>query len=296
MSSPRRLQKTPDFHGLLLALCLTVVLLVASPWVNAKERPKPKPQEWQINGILAALEDNSPKVQGFALGKLAEYQLADLKIALKKPEAIAQKAANLLKDKTQDANVRISAAEALGNFDDAAKPFIPDIANLLKDKTQDGYVRSSAAQALSNLGDAAKPFIPDIANLLRDKTQDGYVRGRAAEALGNLGDAAKPFIPDILNLIKDKTQNANVRSGAAEALGNLSDAAKPFIPDILNLLKDKTQDAYLRVRARTGQHGRRKIQNGCQSPMERCQRRSTARMVLSPRQDHGILHRANLPG
>ena len=151
MVRPQRLQKQPAFYRLLVVVCLTAVLLVASHWVSAKEKPKPKPQDWQINGILAALEDSSFQVQGFALSKLGEYGAKNLKSALKKPEAIAQKAGNLLKDKTQDANVRGSAAEALGNLGDAAKPFIPDIANLLKDKTQDAYVRGSAADALGRI-------------------------------------------------------------------------------------------------------------------------------------------------
>ena len=116
MVRPQRLQKQPAFYRLLVVVCLTAVLLVASPWVSAKEKPKPKPQDWQINGILAALEDSSFQVQGLALSKLGEYDAKDLKSALKKPEAIAQKAGNLLKDKTQDANVRGRAADALGRI------------------------------------------------------------------------------------------------------------------------------------------------------------------------------------
>ena len=116
MVRPQRLQKQPAFYRLLVVVCLTAVLLVASPWVSAKEKPRPKPQDWQINGILAALEDSSSQVQGFALSKLGEYDAKDLKSALKKPEAIAQKAGNLLKDKTQAADVRVSAAAALGRI------------------------------------------------------------------------------------------------------------------------------------------------------------------------------------
>jgi PBS lyase HEAT-like repeat len=245
MVCPQRLQKQPAFYRLLVVVCLTVVLLVASPWVSAKEKPKPKPQDWQINGILAALEDSSPSVQSSALSKLTEYDAKDLKSVLKKPEAIAQKAANLLKDQAQNSSVRDSAAEALGNLGDAAKPFIPEIANLLKDQAQNSSVRGSAAVSLGNFGDAAKPFIPEILNFIKDKTQVSSVRSSAAVSLGNLGDAAQPFIPQIANLIKDKTQDLYVRSSAAVSLGNLGDAAKPFIPDILNLLTDKTQPSYV---------------------------------------------------
>ncbi|KAM3105073.1 hypothetical protein ACKFKH_23150, partial [Phormidesmis sp. 146-20] len=106
MVCPQRFQRQLAFYRLLFVVCLTAVLLVASPWVSAKEKPKPKPQEWQINGVLAALDDRSPQVQGFALSQLTEYEAKDLKSVLKNPEAIAQKRANLLKDKTQDSDVR----------------------------------------------------------------------------------------------------------------------------------------------------------------------------------------------
>jgi hypothetical protein len=121
----QRVPKQPAIYRFLVVLGLIIVLWVASPWVSAKEKPKPKPQEWQINGILAALEDNSPNGQGFALDQLAEYDAKDLKRVLKQPQAIAQKAANILNDKTQDSDVRVRAASDLGNLGEAAKPFIP---------------------------------------------------------------------------------------------------------------------------------------------------------------------------
>ena len=145
------------FLSLLPFLCLTLLLLFCfTGWVNAKEA-KPKLQPWQISGILAALDDSYPKVQGYALGQLAKYDSKDVKAAFKNPEEIAKKAATLLQDKTQDPTVRVSAAVALGNLGDAAKPYIKDIVNILQDKTQDPTVRVSAAGALGNLGDAAKP-------------------------------------------------------------------------------------------------------------------------------------------
>ncbi len=76
-----------------------LVLLPSLTWVNGQEAPKPKPQDWHINGIMAALDDRDPQVQGYALDKLAQYEAQDLKAVLKKPEDIAQQAAKLLKDK-----------------------------------------------------------------------------------------------------------------------------------------------------------------------------------------------------
>ncbi|MFN6476890.1 MAG: PBS lyase, partial [Nostoc sp. DedQUE07] len=101
---------------ILYALAFILSFLFCLPWVNAKETPKPKPQDWQINGIVAALDDSYPKVKGYAFDQLATYELKDLKTVIKKPEDIAQKVANILKDEKVDSNVRGRAAEALSNF------------------------------------------------------------------------------------------------------------------------------------------------------------------------------------
>ncbi|MEH1823090.1 MAG: HEAT repeat domain-containing protein, partial [Nostoc sp.] len=156
---------------------------------------------------------------------------------------------NILKDEKVPANVRRSAASALGNLGDAAAKYVPDILNFLKDEKVDAYVRSRAASALGNLGDAAAKYVPDILNILKDEKLDVNVRSGAAEALGNFGDAAAKYVPDILNFLKDKKLDVNVRLGAAEALGNFGDAAAKYVPDILNILKDEKVDAYVRSRA-----------------------------------------------
>jgi HEAT repeat protein len=244
LTTPRHSNKLSLFFLFCFTLLLT--LFVFLPWVNAKETPKPKPQDWQINGISAALDDGYNKVKGYALKQLVEYNLKDLKAVGNKAEDIAQKAAKILKDKTVDNDVRSGAASALGNLGEAAKPYVKDIADILKDKTVDSDVRSGAASALGNLGEAAKPYVKDIADILKDKTVDSTVRSGAAEVLGNLGEAAKPYIKDILDFLKDKSVNSTVRSGAASALGNLGEAAKPYIKDIADILKDKTVDSTVR--------------------------------------------------
>ncbi len=247
MVCPQRLQKQPAFYRLLFVVYLTVVLLVASPWVSAKEKPKPKPQEWQINGILAALEDAYPEVQGASLRRLDEYDTKALQDSPKRTEELAQKAATLFKNSKQDSYVRDEAVGALGNLGNAAKPYTPDLADLLKDKTESYSSRLNTAVALSNLGDAAKPYIPDILSLLKGRPKDDTTDG-AADALSNLGNAATPYVLDLANLLKDKTQNSDSRVGAAIALSKLGNVAKPCIPDILNLLKDKTKDSQERIK------------------------------------------------
>ncbi|MEH2399478.1 HEAT repeat domain-containing protein [Nostoc sp.] len=238
----------PRKLSLFFLFCFTLFLtfLLCLPWVNAKETPKPKPQQWQIDGIVAALDDSYPKEKQYAFEKLAKYKLQDLKILLKKPEEIAQKAANILKDEKVDSDVRGSAASALGNLGEAATKYIPDIANILKDEKVDSDVRGSAASALGNLGEAATKYISDILNFLKDEKVNKYLRGSAASALGNLGEAATKYISDILNFLKDEKVDSNVRGSAASALGNLGEAATKYIPDIANILKDEKVNSYVR--------------------------------------------------
>ncbi|MEJ6480257.1 hypothetical protein N0Y54_02530 [Nostoc punctiforme UO1] len=65
LTTPRHANKLSLFFLFCLTLLLT--LFLSLPWVNAKETPKPKPQDWQINGISAALDDGHNKVKGYAL-------------------------------------------------------------------------------------------------------------------------------------------------------------------------------------------------------------------------------------
>ncbi|MCP2732510.1 HEAT repeat domain-containing protein, partial [Limnofasciculus baicalensis] len=213
-----------------LTLCLT--LLLCLPWVSAKQPPKPQP--WQIEGIVAALEDSYTQVKEYAFGKLAGYDSQDLKSVLKKPEDIAQKAINILKDEKVDSSIRGRAAAALGNLGEAGAKYAPDILNILKDEKVDSYIRRSAAEALGNLGEAGAKYAPDILNILKDEKVEPNIRGSAAYALGNLGEAGAKYAPDILNILKDEKVDSYIRRSAAAALGNLGEAGAKYAPDILN--------------------------------------------------------------
>ena len=241
----RFLQKQHRFRPFFLFF-LTLILIISCsfPGINAQEESKPKVEDWQFNGILAALDDPYPEVKVFAFSKVSEYD--GQSIPSETLENIAKQAANILKDENVDKFVRRDAAEALGNLGDAAKPYVKDLVYILKDKNVNEFVRRGAAIALGNLGDAAKPHIPDLVDILKDKNVNEFVRGDAAKALGNLGDAAKPHIPDLVDILKDKNVNEFVRGDAAKALGNLGDAAKPHIPDLVDILKDKNVNEFVR--------------------------------------------------
>ncbi|MBD6615222.1 HEAT repeat domain-containing protein [Komarekiella sp. 'clone 1'] len=216
------------------------------PWVNAKETPKPKPQDWQINGIVAALDDSYDQVKKYAFDKLAAYELKDLKTVVKKPEDIAQKVAKILKDEKVDSDVRGSAAVALSKFGQATAQYIPEILKFLKDEKVASGVRGSAAEALSNFEQAVAQYIPDIANIFKDEKVDSYVRGSAAEVLSNFEQAVAQYIPDIANIFKDEKVDSYVRGSAAVVLSNFGQVAAQYIPDIANIFKDEKVNSYVR--------------------------------------------------
>ena len=143
---------------LVFFITFLLILFLSLPWVSAEEETKPKPKDWQINGIVAALDDGYDEVKGYALDKLKEYDTKEIN----KPEKIIDKLANILKDEKLDVRVRYLAAEALGKFGEAAAKYIPDIVNFLKDEKVDSNVRYLAAEALGNFGEAAAKYIPDI--------------------------------------------------------------------------------------------------------------------------------------
>ncbi len=246
MDKYRRLLKKPF---ILFPITFVLIFFLSFPWVNAQQPPKPKPQQWQINGILAALDDDYDKVKGDALSQLARYEAKDLKVVLKQSEDVAKKAVTLFKDKSIDSDIRGSAAEALGNMGDAAKPYLKDILDLIKDKSVDSNVRASAVGALGNMGDATKPYLQDILDLYEDKSVDLNIRIATVFILKNMGDKAKPYIKDIFDIVRDESVDSNNRSAAVFALSNMGDAAKPYIKEIFDLIKDKSVDSHVRFGA-----------------------------------------------
>jgi HEAT repeat protein len=228
----------------LFSFTLLLILFLSLPWVNAKETPKPKPQDWQINGILAALDDGHDQVKEYAFYQLFGYDLQNLKTLEQKPaDDIAKKAVQILKDKTVGSNVRDSAASTLGNLGEATKPYIKDLTAILQDKSVESNVRARAASTLGNLSEATKPYVKDIAAILQDKSVEVTVRAGAALALGNLGDTAKPYVKDMVDLLKEQTVDYDAGFDVILALGSLGEPAKPYVKDILDFLKNKNTNS-----------------------------------------------------
>ena len=156
LKTPRNTRKSPF---ILFPFTLVLVLLLSLSWVNAKEAPKPKPQNWEMNGIVAALADPYAEVRLQAAKKLAEYQLDDPKSLIKKYKVDLDKLGKQLEDK--DSVSRSAAANALGQMQ--AKEYAPKLVELLKDSNSN--VRNAAANALGQM--QAKEYAPKLAELLK---------------------------------------------------------------------------------------------------------------------------------
>ncbi|MBD1906451.1 HEAT repeat domain-containing protein [Trichocoleus sp. FACHB-832] len=255
--TPRQTRKLSPFF--LLPFTLFLILLFSLPWARAKEPPKPKPQPWEIEDIVAALDSNEGTLTinadriFFVENENKSIKIGVKKLPKTKPQFWEIEGIVAALDDSHDI-VKADAFRQLASYEPqdlkavVKKPedIVRKAANILKDQKMDASVRSRAAEALGNLGETAKPYIPDLLNILKDQKVDASVRGSAAEAIGNLGETAKPYIPDLLNILKDQKVDASVRGSAAEAIGNLGEAAKPYIPDLLNILKDQKVDASVR--------------------------------------------------
>ncbi len=213
---------------LFIFTCLLTVIFSLT-WVNAEEEPKPKPQDWEIKGIVAALADPYAGVRLEAAKKLGEYKLDDPKKQIPNYQDIVNQLVKQLsppdkEEKEEKSLSRRATASALGQM--PAKEYAANVAALLKDS--DNAVRYYAASALGQM--QAKDFAANVAALLKDS--DTAVRRAAADALGQM--PAKNIAANVAALLKDS--NSNVRSAAAYALGQMQ--AKDFAANIAALLKD----------------------------------------------------------
>jgi HEAT repeat protein len=115
-------------------------------------------------------------------------------------------------DYEKDANIRSSAAWALGEIGDSSA--IDGLIEALKDNKQ---VREIAAKSLGEIGD------PHATEALIERLSDRHweVRGTAAKSLGKLGDSRATY--PLIDLLGDG--NENVRWNVVQALESITGEA-----------------------------------------------------------------------
>jgi HEAT repeat protein len=186
------------------------------------------------DGKLQALHDANPGVRLAAVRDLDR-------------DAGVDRLIDALND--EDADVRMVAANRLGQGDRHAEKKTPALVEALRDRHP--CVRREAALSLGMIG---PPAVPALCEALHDA--DPRVRAGAALALGNGKpkeppdwgpDGARIVVPALSKALKD--DNADVRRLAAQALGwprLAGEEARIAVPALREALKDhdpKVRDA-----------------------------------------------------
>jgi HEAT repeat protein len=128
-------------------------------------------------------------------------------------------------------NARVSAAEALGEINDAKA------LGVLVRALADGPTCYAARLALTKMG---KPAVSNLIAALRDRAGPELARASAALALGDIGDVAA--IEPLAAVLKNNGEKAELRAYAAAALGRIG------VPLAVEQLKAVLQDGEETVR------------------------------------------------
>jgi HEAT repeat protein len=141
-----------------------------------------------------------------------------------------------------DADLRIVAADALGQVGPRGAPATPALIRLLADSKPE--VREAAADALRKIDEdwlrstAVAAALPAVVKRLADADDNG--RKAAADLLGQIGPAAAPAVP--LLIVCQADGSAPVRAAAANTLEKIdklwieSAAARKAVPELVKLL------------------------------------------------------------
>jgi HEAT repeat protein/energy-coupling factor transporter ATP-binding protein EcfA2 len=123
----------------------------------------------------------------------------------------------------KDAQLRRTAAEALGKIGFHGRPTILGLSVALYDP--DEQVQIATAQALVSIGPNAAGAIGDLVNVLQNEKNSAALRHKACDALASMAADAAPAVPFLIKAFAAPDQE--VHEGAAWALGNIGrDAAQ----------------------------------------------------------------------
>jgi HEAT repeat protein len=145
---------------------------------------------------------------------------------------------------SQDANLRQTAAEALGRIGPEAKGAITTLVTILTDS--DPNIRQAATEALGKIdpdwaaSQAAKNERTRITALIETFRSTGMPRA-TAEALGKLSpDGKKEAVPILVAGLKDN--DWRFRQGVVQGLGEIGLSVQEVLPALIVALKDSDSD------------------------------------------------------
>ncbi|MEL6469406.1 MAG: HEAT repeat domain-containing protein [Cyanobacteria bacterium J06623_4] len=126
-----------------------------------------------------------------------------------------------------DSNVRIAAAEALGDFGPLADVAIPALSKALLGN--ESNVNQMIATSLTKIGQQSVPGLTEALN-----SEDALTRLYAADAIWTLTEDSSLILPTLISSLSDGTVES--RELAALGLTYLGRQAVPAIPDLRGLL------------------------------------------------------------
>jgi HEAT repeat protein len=138
--------------------------------------------------------------------------------------------------KSNDAQERTAAADAIGALGPRARTALPDLIAALKDEKKEFVgANCSVAIALYRVG-PPEQVIPPLIEALRREEKTNGLPSCAAIALANIGP---PAVPALVEALKDK--RAQARRAAAFGLGMIGAGAKEAVPALGAALDDPDQ-------------------------------------------------------
>jgi HEAT repeat protein len=227
------------FIACFLAFLFSLSICVA--FGNAQEKPKQKLQEWQIDGILAALDDGYSGVKQKAFEKLGEFDAEDLKAFPKQSEEIGKRAIDILNNRQEDSSLRSRAAEALGRVGKTNDAAVQVLTAILNNRQEASSLRISVIVVLGNLGKTHDMMVPVLADILKNSKESSYTRSKAAEALGNLGKTYDRAVQVLINFLNNREEVPLLRGSAAVALGNLGKTHDRVVQVLADFLKNREE-------------------------------------------------------
>ncbi len=146
--------------------------------------------------------------------------------------AAVKKVAPLLQH--DNAQVRMSACQVLGNGGEATRPFVPKLTQCLQDDQI--LVRNAALQAFHRLGPIGREASPIVLKLAQDPQP--FTRKQALEALEQMGADARSVRPVVQAALKDPMPM--VRIQALSLLAAVDPGSAELTAAAQQLLKDAT--------------------------------------------------------
>jgi HEAT repeat protein len=193
--------------------------------------------------LLALGADPKPEELAKARGELASPDAAARRIAVMAlihsdlSAALFPELRAALKD--GDAEVRSTAATAVGNLGAKAEPAVPAlVAQLEKDSAKEA--RETAARALGRIGQAVPVNRAAVKPLTRAAAEDSdpVTRTVALGALAMMGEDVPGQVTALRRFLHH--EEPLVRMKAAHALGMIGTAAKAASPEIVAVLEKET--------------------------------------------------------